>query len=356
MNFLQCALNLFPADELEEIWLWRPIKPVGNLGWEEEGGEWVWAWGHVHAIPEVWTRLYPFQSLLPTLDVNIQGCQKPLPINKEKKTQENQEIVSWKFLQQYLCRETCRRYVFTMTLDPWYIFYINTWISCKSHWFPQDTHKCTTVSQLYRKWYTCGLQYSQLNRNPCSHLIASASHIFLCPNTNDIMNVDSHGKDHSTSEMACTRWVLEYIWWATPFVTWIPVSAKQTAGSAMNLESKHHRGMYLYGWYVSILERIATTPQFVALAVDRYGPQSCARLGDHRVGEFSSKSMKYGLRLFNYINREQGVVFQWHWDLKVLWNLLLLSPKSTINLINVGLRWRAFDIWFLGANDSVDER
>ena len=65
-------------------------------------------------------------KLLPTLDVNIQGCQKPLPINKEKKTQENQEIVSWKFLRQYLCRETCRRYVFTMTLDPWYIFYINT--------------------------------------------------------------------------------------------------------------------------------------------------------------------------------------------------------------------------------------
>ena len=63
---------------------------------------------------------------------------------------------------------------------------------------------------------------------------------------------------------------------------------------------------------MSILERIATTPQFVALAVDRYRPQSGARLGDHRVGEFSSKSMKYGLRLFNYINREQGVVFQWH--------------------------------------------
>jgi hypothetical protein len=40
-------------------------------------------------------------------------------------------------------------------------------------------------------------------------------------------------------------------------------------------------------------------------------------------------------RKSNYINREQqGVVFQRDRDLKVLWNLLLLTPKLTINLIS----------------------
>ena len=45
---------------------------------------------------------------------------------------------------------------------------------------PQNTHKCANLLQVYCKCIQADFKYLQLTRNPYSHLIASALHIFLC--------------------------------------------------------------------------------------------------------------------------------------------------------------------------------
>ena len=49
------------------------------------------------------------------------------------------------------------------------------WVARKcTQLLPKNTRKCTNLSQVYRKCIQADFKYSQLTRNPYSHLIASA--------------------------------------------------------------------------------------------------------------------------------------------------------------------------------------